>query len=143
VAETPRSVQRRAIDGSDATVQAVGALLGLGTLVVVGLVVVGSVLMLASGLRPIVDQGPALDPGTLLRDVIALRPEGFLWARRVWHLRSSDSLVHATFALPASHSPCCASWGYLWRSRCSAARRCRVRRNTAHRRPHPLGISRA
>lgn len=80
MAETPRSVQRRAIDGSDATVQAVGALLGLGTLVVVGLVVVGSVLMLASGLRPIVDQGPALDPGTLLRDVIALRPEGFLWA---------------------------------------------------------------
>jgi uncharacterized membrane protein len=60
-------------------VQAVGALLGLGTLAVVGLVLVGSVLMLAAGLRPMVDRGPALDPGTLIRDVIALRPEGFLW----------------------------------------------------------------
>lgn len=74
MADEPRRAEQ-----TDATVQAVGTLLGTGTLAVVGLVMVGTVLALAAGLRPLVDHGPALDPGTLLRDVVALRPEGFLW----------------------------------------------------------------
>jgi uncharacterized membrane protein len=67
------------VEQSDATVQAVGTLLGVGTLAVVGLVVVGTALVLAAGLRPLVDRGPALVPGTLIRDLVTLRPEGFLW----------------------------------------------------------------
>jgi uncharacterized membrane protein len=63
----------------DATVQAVGTLLGAGTLAVVGLVVVGTILALAAGRRPLVDHGPALDPAALIGDIVALRPEGFLW----------------------------------------------------------------
>jgi uncharacterized membrane protein len=63
----------------DPTVHAVGTLLGAGTLVVVGLVLVGTLLALAAGRRPLTDHGPALDPSAILRDLVALRPEGFLW----------------------------------------------------------------
>jgi uncharacterized membrane protein len=36
-------------------------------------------LALAAGRRPIVDHGPALDAAALVPDILALRPEGFLW----------------------------------------------------------------
>ena len=60
-------------------VEAVGRLLGVGTITVVALVAVGTFLALAAGRRPIVDHGPALDPAALVSDILALRPEGFLW----------------------------------------------------------------
>jgi uncharacterized membrane protein len=60
-------------------VEAVGTLLGVGTIAVVALVALGTLLALAAGRRPIVDHGPALDPAALVPDIVALRPEGFLW----------------------------------------------------------------
>lgn len=56
----------------------IARLLQVGTYVAVGLIAVGVVLMLADGLSP-QDVAPDLDPGRLVGDLVALRPEGFLW----------------------------------------------------------------
>jgi len=56
----------------------IARLLQTGTYVAIGLIAVGTVLMLVHGLSP-ADQAPALDPGRLVGDLLALRPEGFLW----------------------------------------------------------------
>ena len=64
---------------SDRTVDTVGQLLRVGTLTVVALVAVGTVLVLAAGRRPLQERGPAFDPARTVGDVLALRPEGFLW----------------------------------------------------------------
>ncbi len=63
----------------DGTVQAVSRLLAAGTALVVGLVTVGTLLAVAAGRRPLQEHGPALDAGRTLVDLLALRPEGFLW----------------------------------------------------------------
>lgn len=63
----------------DRTVETVGQLLRVGTLTVVALVAVGTMLVLAAGRRPVAERGPAFDPGRTVGDVLALRPEGFLW----------------------------------------------------------------
>ena len=52
--------------------------LQVGTYTSVALVAIGSILLLASGGSPITG-GPPLDLGRLLPDLLALRPEGFLW----------------------------------------------------------------
>ena len=57
---------------------ALARVLQLGTYISVALVAVGSILLLASGGSPIAG-GPPLDFGRLPADVLALRPEGFLW----------------------------------------------------------------
>jgi uncharacterized membrane protein len=56
----------------------IATLLTVGTYAAVGLLVVGVVLMAVTGRSPL-DTAPDLDPGTLLSDVVALRPAGFLW----------------------------------------------------------------
>jgi uncharacterized membrane protein len=61
------------------TVETVGDLLRVGTLAVVTLVAVGTVLVLAAGRRPLLERGPEFDPARTIADLVALRPEGFLW----------------------------------------------------------------
>jgi hypothetical protein len=61
------------------TVQAVSRLLAAGTALVVGLVTVGTLLAVGAGRRPLQEPGPPLDVGRTIVDLLALRPEGFLW----------------------------------------------------------------
>jgi uncharacterized membrane protein len=59
----------------------IGRLLVAGTWLAMGLVLVGLGLMLATGVDPLAHGGvPAFDPAAIPADVIALRPQGFLWA---------------------------------------------------------------
>ena len=57
---------------------AVARLLTVGTYIAVALLAVGVALLLAAGRSPL-EGGPPLDAGRLAGDVLALRPEGFLW----------------------------------------------------------------
>ena len=57
---------------------ALARVLQLGTYVSVALVAVGSTLLLARGGSPVAG-GPPLDIARLPGDLLALRPEGFLW----------------------------------------------------------------
>ena len=58
--------------------RSIARLLTLGTYASIALLTVGVVLMLASGIGPR-SGGPAFDPGSVVADVLALRPAGFLW----------------------------------------------------------------
>jgi len=55
-----------------------GRLLVLLTYVSVGLLTIGVVMMLAQGISPLAT-APPFDPGTIVPDILALRPTGFLW----------------------------------------------------------------
>ena len=68
---------RRAGAESDRLDQAIARLLTAGTYLSVALLGVGVVLMAAAGVVP--RGGPAFDPPRLPADLVALRPEGFLW----------------------------------------------------------------
>ena len=61
------------VDGSIARV------LRAGTLVSIGLLAVGVALLAIAGGSPLERTLPALDPGRIPADILALRPEGFLW----------------------------------------------------------------
>ena len=52
--------------------------LKIGTYAAMVLIVAGVVRLLADGRSPL-DVAPTLDPGTLVGDVLALRPSGLLW----------------------------------------------------------------
>jgi uncharacterized membrane protein len=67
-------------DPADRIEITIARVLGLGALVAVILLAVGVGLMVALGVDPEAMTFPALDPATLLADILALRPEGFLWA---------------------------------------------------------------
>jgi uncharacterized membrane protein len=56
----------------------IGHLLTGITYVSVGLSLVGVVLLIAHGISP-VSGGPAMDPGRVIADLVALQPAGFLW----------------------------------------------------------------
>ncbi|HEX5823734.1 MAG TPA: DUF1634 domain-containing protein [Candidatus Limnocylindrales bacterium] len=58
--------------------RSIARLLTLGTYASVALLVIGVVLMLAGGIGPR-SGGPVFDPTTLVPDLLALRPTGFLW----------------------------------------------------------------
>jgi uncharacterized membrane protein len=58
--------------------RAIGRLVTVGTYLSVVLLAVGVVGLLAAGRSPL-DGGPPLDPGHIVGDIAALRPEGFLW----------------------------------------------------------------
>lgn len=58
---------------------AVGWLLLAGTVVGVACLAVGVVLMAGSGISPTVETYPDFEAGRLVPDLLALRPEGFLW----------------------------------------------------------------
>ena len=53
-------------------------MLVLLTYVSVVLLAIGVVLMLVQGISPL-DAAPPFEPGTIVADVVALRPTGFLW----------------------------------------------------------------
>lgn len=74
----------RGADGRDAAVAieaAIGRLLIGGTYVAIGLVLAGVVGMLMTGVDPL-QHGtpPAFELARIPADIVALRPEGFLWA---------------------------------------------------------------
>jgi uncharacterized membrane protein len=56
----------------------VGRLITVGTYLSIGILAIGVGVMLASGVSPLAS-APPLDPARLPADLVALRPEGFLW----------------------------------------------------------------
>ncbi len=58
----------------------IARLLLAGTVVGVILLAIGVGLMITNGVDPESATFPAFDPGTIVADMVALRPEGFLWA---------------------------------------------------------------
>lgn len=68
------------IDAVVALEAAVGRLLIVGTWLAMGLVLTGVVLMLATGVDPLAHGAiPGFDAASIPGDIVALRPEGFLW----------------------------------------------------------------
>jgi uncharacterized membrane protein len=67
-------------DPADRIEITIARVLGSGALVAVILLAVGVGLMVALGVDPEAMTFPALDPARLLGDILALRPDGFLWA---------------------------------------------------------------
>ena len=60
---------------------AVGRLLIVGTWLAMGLILVGVALMFATGVDPFAHGTvPPFDPAQIVPDLLALQPEGFLWA---------------------------------------------------------------
>jgi uncharacterized membrane protein len=57
---------------------AIARLLTIGTYASVALLTAGVIALIAAGRSPL-DEAPGLDPGRLPADLLALRPEGFLW----------------------------------------------------------------
>ena len=51
-----------------------------GTVAGIVLLAIGVALMVLNGISPVAETFPAFDPRTLLADLAAFRPEGFLWA---------------------------------------------------------------
>jgi uncharacterized membrane protein len=58
---------------------AVGRLLRAGTLTAVAILAVGVVLLALAGTPPLEHPFPTLDAGAIPSDILALRPQGFLW----------------------------------------------------------------
>lgn len=68
-------------DAAFALEVAVGRLLVAGTWLAMGLVLAGVVLMLLTGVDPLAHGAiPEFDAARIPADILALRPEGFLWA---------------------------------------------------------------
>jgi uncharacterized membrane protein len=51
-----------------------------GSVAGIALLSIGVFLMAVNGISPEAASFPPFDPGTIARDMVALRPEGFLWA---------------------------------------------------------------
>ncbi len=58
----------------------IARVLSAGAVLAVALLVVGLVLMAAQGVDPQAATFPLFDPAALIGDLLALRPQGFLWA---------------------------------------------------------------
>jgi len=71
----PRPVDQRALD-LDLTV---AAILNAGTILAVAILATGVAAMAITGRSPLELPFPALDLARLPADIVALRPEGFLW----------------------------------------------------------------
>ena len=57
----------------------IARILRVGTLVSIGLLTIGVAFMAVAGRSPLDGSWPALDLGRIPGDLLALRPEGFLW----------------------------------------------------------------
>jgi uncharacterized membrane protein len=57
----------------------IARLLTVGTRVGIALLAVGSLLLVAAGISPLADDWPPFDVASLPADLLALRPEAFLW----------------------------------------------------------------
>jgi len=76
--DTPTATARS--DAALAIESTIARLLVVGTYVAIGLVLIGVVGMVLEGVDPLAhDAAPAFDAGRLVGDLVALRPEGFLW----------------------------------------------------------------
>jgi uncharacterized membrane protein len=79
---TDRAAPAKALDGvaapADSLEVALAHVLQVGTYVSVGLIGVGSLLLIAAGASPTAG-GPPFSIERIAGDVLALRPEGFLW----------------------------------------------------------------
>jgi uncharacterized membrane protein len=67
-------------DDTDVVELAIARLLLAGTLAGMSLLAAGVTLMAINGLEPNAEAFPAFDPSAIVGDLLALRPEGFLWA---------------------------------------------------------------
>jgi uncharacterized membrane protein len=67
----------RAEDGVEARI---ATLLLVGAVAGIALVAIGVLLMAAAGMSPLADSFPPFDAASVLPDLVALRPEGFLWS---------------------------------------------------------------
>lgn len=76
--DDPRA--RAATGSADRVEVAIARTLSAGAVVAVGLLLVGIVLMLGRGISPDSSRFPVFDPATVVADLLALRPAGFLWA---------------------------------------------------------------
>ena len=59
--------------------RSIARILRVGTLVSIGLLAVGVALLAVAGGSPLERTLPGLDPARIPADILALRPEGFLW----------------------------------------------------------------
>jgi uncharacterized membrane protein len=64
---------------SDRVDRSIAHVLRAGTLASIGLLAIGVALLLGVGGSPLDRTMPGLDPARIPADVVALRPEGFLW----------------------------------------------------------------
>lgn len=85
-----RSVAADAID------LAVARLLTIGTYLSVGLLVAGVALMVAVGRSPLDSPPHEFDPGALIGDILAGRPDGALWLGLVVLLATPSARVAAS-----------------------------------------------
>ena len=85
-----RSVAADAID------RTVARLLTIGTYLSVGLLIVGVALMVAVGRSPLDPPPHDFDPGALLGDILAGRPDGALWLGLVVLLATPSARVGAS-----------------------------------------------
>jgi len=67
-------------DPADRIELAIAGILGVTTVVAMVLLLAGVALMLASGVSFDSATFPVFDPARVVGDILALRPEGFLWA---------------------------------------------------------------
>lgn len=65
---------------ADVVELAIARLLLVGTLAGMALLAVGVALMAAAGIDPNAAAFPAFEPAAIVADLLALRPEGYLWA---------------------------------------------------------------
>ena len=73
----------------------IARLLTAGTYLSVALLATGVVLMAVAGISPRAG-GPAFDPSRLAGDLVALRPEGFLWLGLVAAIATPSARVAAS-----------------------------------------------
>jgi uncharacterized membrane protein len=73
----------------------IARLLTVGTYASVAFLAIGVVAMAIAGRSPR-DASPDLDPGWLLGDVVALRPEGFLWLGLILVIATPSARVAAS-----------------------------------------------
>jgi uncharacterized membrane protein len=66
-------------EGRDPVVERVSTLLGAGTLAIVLAVAIGTLLVVVAGRTPVAEHGPTLDIARIPGDLVALRPDGWLW----------------------------------------------------------------
>jgi uncharacterized membrane protein len=67
-------------DPADRIELTIAGILGVTTVVAMALLLTGVALMVASGVSFESATYPVFDPARVLDDILALRPEGFLWA---------------------------------------------------------------
>jgi hypothetical protein len=67
-------------DVPDVVEARIARVLSAGAVLAVALLGIGLVLMAAQGADPMAPTFPLFDPAVLIGDLLALRPQGFLWA---------------------------------------------------------------